>query len=72
MIAATGGYLAPSLQNGRSLLGLDFGQGDRQRSAPLDERLPSRGANVSYPLRTVPKHRNEIAPTLVIGDDQYG
>ena len=62
MLTATRGDLAPGLEVWRSLLERDFGEHDRARSAPLDERLSApRGADVPHPLRTVPEHRDEIA-----------
>jgi hypothetical protein len=72
VVATTRGHLAPGLEDWRSLLGWDFGEHDRARSAPLDQRLSARCADVSHPLRIVPKHRDEIALTLMRGDDEDG
>jgi len=72
VVATTCCDLTPGFEDWRSLLGRNFGEYDRVRSTPLDERLSARCANISHPFRTVPEHRDEIALALVTCDNENG
>jgi hypothetical protein len=63
------GDVAVGFQNRTSFRDGNFGKLHGARTAALDEGVSARGADVTYPLRALAEHRDQVALPVVLRDD---